>query len=86
MKYLKGFDFGDFLNSYCISAATQLFFHSLAEKVVAKLMADLFLFAFLYLIRRLDSVLPQQKGNDQTRENSESFIRQTRDETTYIKT
>lgn len=46
-------------------------------------MADLFLFAFLYLIRRFDSVLPQQKGNDQTRENSENFIRQTRDETTY---
>lgn len=63
-----------FLNLNAILAATQLFFHSFAEKVVAKLMADLFLFAFLYLARRFDSVLPQHKGNDQKTENTESLI------------
>lgn len=44
--------------------ATQLFFHNLAEKVLAKLLVDLFLLLFLRLNAQLESILPLNKAKD----------------------
>ena len=42
--------------------ATQLFFHNLAEKVLAKILVDLFLLLFLRLNAQLECILPLNKG------------------------
>ena len=47
-------------------AMTQLFFHSFFEKILAKIMVDLFLFSFLRLGRHIDSMIPHQKGMSDT--------------------
>lgn len=44
--------------------STQLFFHNLAEKVLAKLLVDLFLLLFLRLNSQLESILPLDKAKD----------------------
>jgi len=47
---------------FCILATTQLFFHSFMEKILAKIMVDLFLFAFLRIGKQIDQMLPRIKG------------------------
>lgn len=42
--------------------STQLFFHSIPEKIVAKLMADISLLCFLRIMKPLDSYLPLEKA------------------------
>jgi len=44
--------------------ATQLFFHNLAEKVLAKILVDLFLLLFLRLNAQLECILPLNKAKD----------------------
>lgn len=52
---------------WCVMLAmTQLFFHSFFEKILAKIMVDLFLFSFLRLGRHIDSMIPHQKGMSDT--------------------
>merc|ERR1712130_211576 len=48
---------------WCVMLAmTQLFFHSLVEKILAKCMVDAFLFSYIRLGRQIDLLLPQQKA------------------------